>query len=118
VDVIEREFGITVDPELIERYGQIVPVHPTQLYEVAMSTLIFFVLWRLRRKPRAAGWLFMLWLVLAGIERFVVEIFRAKDDRFIGPLTVAQMISVAIMMVGVVGVVRLAGTKPDHAKQG
>jgi phosphatidylglycerol:prolipoprotein diacylglycerol transferase len=118
VDVIEREFGISVDPELIERYGQIVPVHPTQLYEVAMSTLIFFVLWRLRKEPRAAGWLFMLWLVLAGIERFVVEIFRAKDDRFIGPLTVAQMISVAIMIVGVVGVARLAGTKPDRAKQG
>ena len=29
-----------------------------------------------------------------GIERFLVEIVRAKDDRFFGPFTVAQLISV------------------------
>lgn len=110
VDIIERDFGIAVDPALVERYGQIVPVHPTQLYEVGMSTLIFFLLWKLRRQPRAAGWLFMLWLVLAGLERFIVEFFRAKDDRFLGPLTLAQMISVGIMVVGVAGVARLSGS--------
>lgn len=108
VDIIERDFGIAVDPELVARYGQIVPVHPTQLYEVALSTLIFFVLWRLRRTPRAAGWLFMLWLVLAGAERFAVEFFRAKDDRFIGILTLAQVISIGIMIAGSVGMARLS----------
>lgn len=114
VDVIENEFGIAVDPELIERFGQVVPVHPTQLYEVGMSTLIFFVLWRLRGAKRAAGWLFMLWLILAGIERFIVEFFRAKDDRFLGPLTLAQMFSIGIVIVGVVGVARLSrgGSEP------
>ena len=112
VDIIERDFGITVDPELVERYGQIVPVHPTQLYEVGLSTLIFFVLWRIRRAPRGAGWLFMLWLALAGAERFLVEFLRAKDDRFFGLLTLAQVISLAIVAVGVVGVVR-ASRKPD-----
>jgi phosphatidylglycerol---prolipoprotein diacylglyceryl transferase len=118
VDIIERDFGIAVDPALIERYGQIVPVHPTQLYEVGMSTLIFFVLWKLRRQPRVAGWLFMLWLVLAGIERFVVEFFRAKDDRFLGPLTLAQVISVAILVVGVVGMARLSGGASRQPNRG
>jgi len=112
VDIIERDFGITVDPELIERYGQIVPVHPTQLYEVGLSTLIFFGLWRIRRTPRPAGWLFMLWLALAGAERFLVEFLRAKDDRFFGILTLAQIFSLAIVAVGVVGVVRASG-RPD-----
>jgi phosphatidylglycerol:prolipoprotein diacylglycerol transferase len=116
VDIIERDFGITVDPELIERYGQIVPVHPTQLYEVALSTLIFFVLWRLRLTPRVAGWLFMLWLVLAGAERFAVEFFRAKDDRFIGILTLAQVISIGIMIVGAVGMARLSKTNGQQAQ--
>lgn len=115
VDVIENEFGIAVDPELIERFGQVVPVHPTQLYEVGMSTLIFFVLWRLRGAKRAAGWLFMLWLILAGIERFIVEFFRAKDDRFLGPLTLAQMFSIGIVIVGVVGVARLSKGGPEPA---
>jgi phosphatidylglycerol:prolipoprotein diacylglycerol transferase len=107
VDQIERLFGISVDPELVERYGQVVPVHPTQLYEVAMSTLIFFVLWRLRGR-HAPGWLFMLWLVLTGVERFLVEFLRAKDDRFFGALTLAQVISLAVVAVGVVGVARIS----------
>jgi phosphatidylglycerol:prolipoprotein diacylglycerol transferase len=107
VDIIERDFGITVDPELVEQYGQIVPVHPTQLYEVGLSTLIFFLLWRIRRKPRPDGWLFLLWLALAGMERFLVEFLRAKDDRFFGVLTLAQILSLAIVAAGVVGMLRL-----------
>ncbi|MEQ9570047.1 MAG: prolipoprotein diacylglyceryl transferase [Longimicrobiales bacterium] len=107
-----RNFGIEPDPALIEKYGNVLPVHPTQLYEVAMSTLIFFVLWRMRRTPRAAGWLFMAWLAMAGVERFVVEIFRAKDDRFFGALTLAQIISMGLLVVGVVGMVRLGKQPP------
>ncbi len=118
VDIIQRDFGITVDPALVEQYGQIVPVHPTQLYEVGLSTLIFFVLWQLRGRARPAGWLFMLWLALAGMERFLVEFLRAKDDRFLAGLTVAQGISLAIVAVGVVGLVRLPrqeGARPRRA---
>jgi phosphatidylglycerol:prolipoprotein diacylglycerol transferase len=104
--------GISVDPALIEQYGQVVPVHPTQLYEVAMTTVIFLVLWRIRRHEHAQGWLFMLWLSLAGLERFLVEILRAKDDRFFGPLTMAQLISIAIIVVGIVGIQRLWRPSP------
>ena len=35
-----------------------------------------------------------------GIERFLVEIVRAKDDRFLGPFTIAQLISVLIAIAG------------------
>ncbi len=104
---IER-LGIAVDPELIEKYGQIVPVHPTQLYEVGLSTLIFFFLWKMRGDARASGWIFMLWLVLAGAERFAVEFLRAKDDRFFGVLTLAQVISLAIVAAGVIGMTRVS----------
>ena len=118
VDVIER-FGISVDPALVERYGTVVPVHPTQLYEVALSTLIFVLLWRLRGRDRGAGWLIMLWLSLAGAERFVVEIFRAKDDRFFGALTLAQVISIALIAVGIFGMKRISqragGARPASA---
>ncbi|MDA0328623.1 MAG: prolipoprotein diacylglyceryl transferase [Gemmatimonadetes bacterium] len=107
VQNIEQMFGITVDPELIEQYGQVVPVHPTQLYEVGLSTLIFFVLWRMRDHSHAKGWLFMVWLSLAGLERFMVEFLRAKDDRFFGLLTLAQVISLAIVAVGLVGLMKL-----------
>jgi phosphatidylglycerol:prolipoprotein diacylglycerol transferase len=50
----------------------------------------------------------MLWLVLTGVERFLVEFLRAKDDRFFGALTLAQVISLAVVAVGVVGVARIS----------
>jgi phosphatidylglycerol:prolipoprotein diacylglycerol transferase len=107
VDIIEQQFGIQVDPALIAQYGDIVPVHPTQLYEVGLSFLIFLFLWHIRKHDNARGWLFMAWLSLAGLERFLVEFFRAKDDRFFGFLTLAQAISLILVFVGVVGVSKL-----------
>ncbi len=109
--VISSQFGITVDPAMIERYGEVLPVHPTQLYETAISTLIFLLLWRLRGHNHSAGWLFMMWLALAGAERFFVEIFRAKDDRFFGVFTLAQMISLFLVAFGAVWMLKLGRGK-------
>ena len=108
---ISTQFGITIDPALIEKYGEVLPVHPTQLYETGISTLIFLLLWRLRGHNHRAGWLFMVWLALAGAERFFVEIFRAKDDRFFGVLTLAQVISLLLVAFGAVWVLRLRSGK-------
>jgi phosphatidylglycerol:prolipoprotein diacylglycerol transferase len=116
VEFIQRDFGITVDPALVEKYGQVVPVHPTQLYEVALSTLIFLLLWKIRKVDRSPGWLFMLWLALAGVERFIVEFFRAKDDRFFGALTLAQMISLGIVALGVAGMMRTSRAAQPASK--
>lgn len=104
VDALEQAFGIQVDPALVERFGQVVPVHPTQLYEVVLSTGIFVLLWRIRKHRHAAGWLFMIWLTLASAERFVVEFVRVKDDRFFGPLSLAQVISLILIAVGIAGI--------------
>ncbi len=78
----------------------VLTVHPTQLYEIAMTFVVFWLLWRWREHRHAAGWLFGAYLVLSSLERIVAEIFRAKDDRIFGPLTVAQVLSVAIIAVG------------------
>jgi phosphatidylglycerol---prolipoprotein diacylglyceryl transferase len=78
----------------------VLAVHPTQLYEVAAMLVAFAILWSLRRWRRPVGWLFGLYLVFAGVERFLVEIVRAKDDRFIGPFTIAQLTSVILVAIG------------------
>jgi phosphatidylglycerol:prolipoprotein diacylglycerol transferase len=78
----------------------VLAVHPTQLYETAIMLVAFAVLWSLRRRARPVGWLFGLYLVFAGAERFVVEFLRAKDDRFLGPFTVAQLTSVILIGLG------------------
>ena len=81
---------------------QVLGVHPTQLYETVLGFVMFLILWRYRKHNHAAGWLFGLYLVLAGIERFLIEFLRAKDDRFFGPLTAAQVIGLALAALGVV----------------
>lgn len=108
---MSSQFGITIDPALIEKYGEVLPVHPTQLYETGISTLIFLLLWRLRGHNHRAGWLFMVWLALAGAERFFVEIFRAKDDRFFGVFTLAQVISLLLVAFGAFWVLKLRSGK-------
>jgi phosphatidylglycerol---prolipoprotein diacylglyceryl transferase len=80
----------------------VIAVHPTQLYETAMGFVMFLILWRLRKHTHKEGWLFGVYCVLAGIERFIVEFFRAKDDRFVAGLTVAQVIAMTIATIGVV----------------
>jgi len=82
--------------------NDVVAVYPTQLFEVAMGLVMFAVLWRLRDHKHAEGWLFGVYCVLAGAERFVIEFFRAKDDRFFGGLTLAQVIALAFIALGAV----------------
>jgi phosphatidylglycerol:prolipoprotein diacylglycerol transferase len=80
--------------------GTVLAVHPTQLYETALGFIMFLVLWRFRNHRHAEGWLFGMYLVLAGAERFLIEFFRVKDDRWFAGLTLAQAIAVAIVIAG------------------
>lgn len=116
VDVLERRYGITVDPELVERFGGVVPVHPTQLYEVGISLAVFGAIFALRRHHHRPGWLFALWAGLYAVQRFALEVFRIKDDRiFLGTFTVAQLLSVAMAVVAVYALVRLRRPAPAGA---
>ncbi len=98
--VMEQAFGVTFPPGTDP--ATVIAVHPTQLYQVALAMLMFGVLWRFRDHKHAEGWLFGLYCVLAGAERFIIEFFRAKDDRFFGVLTMAQLIAIAFLIGGVV----------------
>lgn len=78
----------------------IMSVYPTQLLEVVLGFLMFVLLWRLRHHTHRPGWLFGMYCVLAGVERFIVEFFRAKSD-MVGPVTSAQVVAVVVTAVGV-----------------
>jgi phosphatidylglycerol---prolipoprotein diacylglyceryl transferase len=81
----------------------VLSVYPTQLIEVVLGFVMFVALWRLRDHKHAEGWLFGVYCVLAGIERFIIEFFRAKDDRVGLPLglSMAQVIALGIVVAGV-----------------
>ena len=96
--VMSRMFGTPVPPDMAP--NTVLAVHPTQIYEVVLGFLMFAVLWRFRDHRHAEGWLFGAYCVLAGAERFVIEFFRAKDDRFFGMFTAAQLIAIAFIVLG------------------
>ena len=94
------EFGVALEAGTPTE--SVLAVHPTQLYETAMGFGMFLLLWRLRDHRHAEGWLFGAYMVLAGVERFIVEFFRAKDDRILGPLTLAQALALGMLVGGAV----------------
>ncbi|HTR79027.1 MAG TPA: prolipoprotein diacylglyceryl transferase family protein [Gemmatimonadaceae bacterium] len=90
-------------------------VYPTQILEVALGFVMFFILWKLRDHRHREGWLFGIWCVLAGAERFCVEFLRVKDDRFptLGGLSMAQAIAIGVVLVGLTIAARFAGPRSN-----
>jgi prolipoprotein diacylglyceryltransferase len=74
-------------------------VLPTQLYEMAIYLCIALVLWKLRKKMVKNGFLFGLYLVLAGGGRFIVEFYRF-NPRVALHLTAPQLLAILSIMVG------------------
>lgn len=94
-----RAWGIEIPADIPA--NEVLAVHPTQLYEVAAMLFVFWILWRLRKHPHGMGWLAAVYLMAVGVERFLVEFIRAKDDRMIGMFTIAQLTSAIVFSVGV-----------------
>ncbi|HEX5715230.1 MAG TPA: prolipoprotein diacylglyceryl transferase [Thermoanaerobaculia bacterium] len=94
-------FGVDIPASVAD--SELLRVHPTQIYETLASLAIWgFGLWLLRRREgedRGVGVVALTVIALMAVERFLVEILRAKDDRFFGSFTLAQVISVLIVAV-------------------
>jgi phosphatidylglycerol:prolipoprotein diacylglycerol transferase len=75
-----------------------VTVQPTPIYETLSMGLFALVLWRLRDAFRP-GALFGIYLVGAGVERFLVE-FARRNEHVLGVLTAAQIESLTLIVAG------------------
>ncbi|HWP82286.1 MAG TPA: prolipoprotein diacylglyceryl transferase [Bacteroidota bacterium] len=93
-------------PEIADKYPGGIPdnilCHPTPVYEFLMCLIIFAILWRLRTRITQTGKLFMLYLVLAAVERFSIEFLRLNPRIAFG-LSEAQWISVGLFIIGLIG---------------
>jgi phosphatidylglycerol:prolipoprotein diacylglycerol transferase len=88
-------FGLSIPANVPD--SQLLRVHPTQLYETLACLAIWGIgVWLFKRRLQT-GQTALIILGLLAIERFLVEILRAKDDRFFGGFTLAQVISVAVL---------------------
>ena len=84
------------------------PVYPTPIYEFFAGLLIFAILWSLRKHPFVSGWLFFVYLMFNGVERFLIEKIRVNNvfDLFGLEVTQAEIISTGIFLVGLIGVIK------------
>jgi phosphatidylglycerol---prolipoprotein diacylglyceryl transferase len=75
-----------------------VEVHPTPVYESLVMLVVFVILYRMARRPQP-GWMVGGWfLVLSGVERFLVEFLRINPP-WLASLTEAQWVALATIAI-------------------
>jgi phosphatidylglycerol:prolipoprotein diacylglycerol transferase len=74
------------------------PVHPTPVYELLAMGAFAYLLWRWRDRWRP-GTLMAVYLIGAGLERFLVEFVRRNPDAVLG-LTQPQVVAILSMVAG------------------
>jgi phosphatidylglycerol:prolipoprotein diacylglycerol transferase len=90
--------------EIFERY-QMLPRHPSQLYEIALEGFaLFIVMWLMSRKQRPVGAISAVFLIGYGVARFTVEFAREPDD-YLGllaaNLSMGQWLSLPMIIAGI-----------------
>jgi phosphatidylglycerol:prolipoprotein diacylglycerol transferase len=83
-----------------------VTVQPTPIYETVAMCLVAYLLWQIRDRVRP-GVVFALYLVLSGLERFLVEFIRRNKEVLLG-LTGPQVESLALLVIGLVWLALMA----------
>jgi prolipoprotein diacylglyceryltransferase len=96
-----------------------IPVFPTPFYETVTCLVLFFILWSLHKRLKIPGTLFAIYLILNGIERFLIEHIRVNTQYDILGLhpTQAELISAALVITGLVLYFRLKrkGQPPEKS---
>ncbi len=89
------------------------PVYPTSFYESVICLLLFLFLWSIRERIKLPGVMFGIYLVLNGIERFLIELIRVNTKYHVAGIsfTQAEMISLCLALGGIALIVN--GIKRD-----
>ena len=101
------------------------PVHPTQLYSSAAAALLGLVLygfWRRSRRAEARGRyslltrpgsIFSLMFVLYAVVRFALEMIRDDNPFEVGTLTISQLLSIPLAILGILLVIFFTLSEPE-----
>ncbi len=102
------------------------PIHPTQLYSSVGAVLLGFILLLfLRRSQRGEesgeypflarpGTTFSLMFILYGIGRFLMEFVRDDNPFEVASLTVSQLLSLGLVVLGIVMMAWFAKAEPER----
>ena len=93
-------------PWAVVLFGE--PRHPTQLYLMLAALIILAIVQPAAGRAHAPGRVFWAFLGLYGIARTVIEAFM-DSPRVVGPLTLAQALSIVVVVVSLVIWLALGG---------
>ncbi|MBN2119610.1 MAG: prolipoprotein diacylglyceryl transferase [Candidatus Omnitrophica bacterium] len=79
-----------------------VPVIPTQLISSFFLLLIFLILIFTRKRGYFEGKVFVSYIVLYSVFRFIIEFYRADPRGFLGFFSVSQWISLILLLWGLI----------------
>ncbi len=92
-------------PDCVGQYCAQLPnaVFPTPLYEIVACLLLFVFLWSIRKRIKTPGVLTAIYLIVNGVERFLIELIRVNTRyHFFGiSPTQAELISAFLVISGV-----------------
>ena len=97
--VTDLPWGVVFDT------GGPLPRHPSQLYEASLEGVVLFaLLWWYSARPRPAGRVSGMFLVIYGLSRFAVEFVREPDPQLgylaWGWVTMGQVLSLPMVLFG------------------
>jgi phosphatidylglycerol---prolipoprotein diacylglyceryl transferase len=102
-------------PWAVVLFGE--PRHPTQLYLMLAAVIIFAIVYPAAGRPHAPGRVFWAFLGLYAIARAVIEVFM-DSPHVVGPLTLAQALSLVVALVSLVMWLVLGGRPVEAAPAG
>jgi phosphatidylglycerol---prolipoprotein diacylglyceryl transferase len=102
---------------LVSGYFPGVRVHPAPIYETILYVGVFIILWSMRKTSYPAGRIMYWYLLLGGAARFIVEFWRI-NPRVFYMLSEAQLIALAMMVIGGVALILTREKAPAIKDQG
>ncbi len=95
-----NEDGILL-PDCEGKYCRVLPqpVFPTSLYETVFCGILFIILWLVRKKIKTAGIITGIYLIMNGLERFVIEKIRVNYTYSVFGFHPTQAELLAIIMI-------------------
>lgn len=103
---------------IYELRGEVVPKHPTQIYEALFYLLLYlFLRWmyRIKRSQPNPYYIFGLFLILLFGFRFMIEFLKNIQEPFEAglPLDMGQILSIPFILAGIWCLIRSRKTTPE-----
>ncbi|MFY0604180.1 MAG: prolipoprotein diacylglyceryl transferase [Flavobacteriaceae bacterium] len=107
-EIYGKVTGSTFGVIFVSSDKELLPRHPTQLYEAFSYLILFFILWRLywkTNKKEQLGYLFGVFMVGLWSLRFFIEFLKeaqidAREDWVFNSLNTGQVLSIPLVLIG------------------